>query len=294
MKHFDKEILDSISQQDMEVPKHVHDKIEETLLNLPERVEKPKIHVIRRIMLPVAACMAFIFLGLMPNVSAAYAKAVDNIPVLGSLVRVFTIRNYDFSNENYELKVNVAQVEDEENPAAGEHINKNIDQLTGAVMEQFYHDMELSNNNGHGTIHVDYETMTNTEQWFTLKLTVTEIAASSNTYFKFYHIDRTTGNYVTLGSLFEKEDFEVLEQWIVDNMKAQMEEDPQKVYWVEQTELGQTLTALEEDQNFYFNDDGNLVIVYDKYEVGPGSMGCPEFEIPREVYQSYLRYQPGK
>lgn len=296
MNRFDKEILKSLSQEEVRVPKHIHDQIEETLENLPQRVENPKIHVFRNIVGPIAACLAFVFLGLIPNISVAYAKAVDDIPVLGDLVRVFTIRNYEYSdaNENYELKVNIARIDDMQNAEAGELINKNIDELTSAVMEQFYHDMELSNGNGHGSIHIDYETVSNTEQWFTLKLIVSEVAASSDTYFKFYHIDRTTGKYVTFRSLFKEEDFPVIEQWIVDDMKAQMAEDENKVYWVEETELGQSLTALEEDQNFYFNEKGNLVIVYDKYEVGPGSMGCPEFEIPKEVYQSYLRYQPGK
>ncbi len=294
MKHLKKELLESVSQQDVQVPKHVHDKIEETLAGLPQRVAKPKIHVMRKIAIPAAACLAFVFLALLPNISMVYAKAVNKIPVLGDLAQVFTIRNYDFSNENYELQVSVAKVDDKKNPEAGEHINQNIDQLTSSVIEQFYHDMELANGNGHGSIHIDYETMTNTEQWYTLKLMVTETAASSNTYYKFYHIDRTTGNYVTLESLFEQEDFQILEQWIVDDMKAQMEEDSSKTYWIEETALGQTLTALDEDQNFYFNDKGNLVIVYDKYEVGPGFMGCPEFEIPREVYKSHLRYQLGK
>lgn len=294
MKHLKKELLKSVSQQDVQVPKHVHDKIEETLAGLPQRVAKPKIHVMRKIAIPAAACLAFVFLALLPNISMVYAKAVNKIPVLGDLAQVFTIRNYDFSNENYELQVSVAKVDDKKNPEAGEHINQNIDQLTSSVIEQFYHDMELANGNGHGSIHIDYETMTNTERWYTLKLMVTETTASSNTYYKFYHIDRTTGNYVTFESLFEQEDFQILEQWIVEDMKAQMEEDSSKTYWIEETALGQTLTALDEDQNFYFNDKGNLVIVYDKYEVGPGFMGCPEFEIPQEVYKSHLRYQLGK
>ncbi len=294
MKHLEKELLKSVSQQDVQVPKHVHDKIEDTLASLPQRVETPKIHVIRKIAVPIAACLAFVFLALMPNISMVYARAMNEIPVLGDLVRVFTIRNYDFSNENYELQVSVAKVDDEKNPKAGEYINKNIDELTSSIIEQFYHEMGLANGNGHGSIHIDYETITNTEQWYTLKLMVTETAASSNTYYKFYHIDRTTGKYVTFGSLFEKEDFPALEKWIVEDMKTQMEEDPSKAYWIEETALGRTLTALDEDQNFYFNEKGNLVIVYDKYEVSPGFMGCPEVEIPREVYQSYLRYQLGK
>ena len=33
----------------------------------------------------------------------------------------------------------------------------------------------------------------------------------------------------------------------------------------------------------------NIVIVYNKYEVAPGSMGCPEFVIDKKIYEKYLK-----
>ena len=49
---------------------------------------------------------------------------------------------------------------------------------------------------------------------------------------------------------------------------------------------GETVTSLSDGcfRN-YFDDKGDLVIVFEKYDVAPGYMGCPEFVIPREVYQ---------
>ena len=38
-----------------------------------------------------------------------------------------------------------------------------------------------------------------------------------------------------------------------------------------------------------FSEDGNIVILFDKYEAAPGYMGCPEFEIPETVYAEYLK-----
>ncbi|MDY3927926.1 MAG: RsiV family protein [Clostridia bacterium] len=43
---------------------------------------------------------------------------------------------------------------------------------------------------------------------------------------------------------------------------------------------------MKEDQNFYINDSGNIVICFDKYEVAAGAQGCPEFEIPKSVVES--------
>ena len=37
--------------------------------------------------------------------------------------------------------------------------------------------------------------------------------------------------------------------------------------------------GIKPDQSFFINDRGNPVIVFEKYEIAPGSMGIQEFEI---------------
>lgn len=39
--------------------------------------------------------------------------------------------------------------------------------------------------------------------------------------------------------------------------------------------------SIRSDIDFYINEAGNPVIVFDKYEVAPGFMGRPEFEITK-------------
>lgn len=288
---FDQEIRDALQQEPISVPASVHERTEQILDALPEKESKPKLFVLPRAVVratQAAACILFVLLVLLPNVSVAYAKAVENIPVIGSLVEIFTIRNYFYSDDRHELDVQVPQVSDPGNQNASDLINKNVNQLTAAVIQQFYDELEITHDKGYGSIYIDYETVTNTDKWFTLKLTVTELAASSNTYFRFYHIDRTTGTYVTFGDLFDEADYPALEQLIIKQMRREMDENEDAVYWIDGAEAGESFTALSGTQNFYFDDAGNLVIVYNKYEVGPGSMGCPEIEIPLQDFQSYL------
>lgn len=40
---------------------------------------------------------------------------------------------------------------------------------------------------------------------------------------------------------------------------------------------------IKPDQNFYINENGNIVICFDKYEVAAGAQGSPEFEIPNDL-----------
>lgn len=46
---------------------------------------------------------------------------------------------------------------------------------------------------------------------------------------------------------------------------------------------------IDADQNFYINDQNQLVIVFDEYEVAPGSMGMPEFVLPTDILKEILQ-----
>ncbi|WP_322020199.1 RsiV family protein [Clostridium butyricum] len=42
---------------------------------------------------------------------------------------------------------------------------------------------------------------------------------------------------------------------------------------------------IKENQDFYINNDGNLVICFDEYEVAPGYMGTLEFIISDKIFK---------
>ena len=62
------------------------------------------------------------------------------------------------------------------------------------------------------------------------------------------------------------------------------------MYWVDYDEVAEwNFERLKADQNFYFDGTGNLVIVFDEYEVAPGYMGAQEFTVEREVFEGLLK-----
>lgn len=288
---FDQEIREALQGEQIPVPESVHRRTEMLLDSLPEKETRPQLCILptaTRRFVSAAACILFVLLVVLLNLSVTYAHAMENIPIIGDLAEIYTVRNYFYSDDRHELDADVPEVNDPNNQQASNLINKDVNELTEAVIQKFYDDLEISHDTGYGSIYIDYETITNTDKWFTLKLTVSEVQGSSNTYFKFYHIDRTNGTYVTFGDLIDSEDFGDIEQIIRTQMEAEMDSNPDVVYWTEDTELGQSITALSAEQNFYFDDAGNLVIVYNKYEVGPGSMGCPEIVISKDNFEKYL------
>ena len=288
MNNFDKYIKSKAAKEQTDIPDSVKNRIEQTLADLPEK--KPVIKQIR--ILPriaaSAACFVFIILFLLPNVSVTYAQALEPIPVIGDIVRVVTIRNYFYSDDKHEMDIDVPKIEGDND--AAENINQDINQLTETLVEQFYEDVELIGDEGHSSIYLDYETVTNTDTWFTLKIRVHEAAGSSNTYYKFYHIDKRTNEIVKLGDLAKDNSFyDVLVKEIKRQMKLQMENDSSVVYWLDDSIIGKDYVSLTENHNFYWNDNGDLVIIFDKYEVGPGAMGTPEFVIDRGVFKDFLK-----
>ena len=289
MNDFDKYIKSKVAEEQTDIPDSVKNHIEQTLADLPEK--KPVIKQIRIFprIAAAAACFVFIMLFLLPNVSVTYAQELEQIPVIGDIVRVVTIRNYFYADDKHEMNIDVPQIEGEDSEAV-DYINKDVSELTTALVNQFYKDLEITGNNGYGSIHVNYEVTTNTERWFTLKLSVSETAASSNTYFAFYHIDKKQGKIVELGDLFNTDKFsDSLVAEIKKQMQKQMANDENISYWIKDSEIGEDFAAVSADHNFYWNENGDLVIIFDKYEVGPGSMGTPEFVIDKEIIRDVLK-----
>ena len=289
MNDFDKYIKSKAAEEQTDIPDSVKNHIEQTLADLPEK--KPVIKQIR--ILPriaaAAACFVFITLFVLPNVSVAYAQTLEQIPVIGDIVRVVTIRNYFYADDKHEMNIDVPQIEGEDSEAV-DYINKDVSELTTALVNQFYKDLEITGNNGYGSIHVDYEATTNTDRWFTLKLSVSETSASSNTYFEFYHIDKKQGKIIELGDLFNTDKFsDILVAEIKMQMQEQMANDENISYWINNSGIGEEFATVSAEHNFYWNENGDLVIIFDKYEVGSGSMGTPEFVIGRDVIKDILK-----
>ena len=289
MNDFDKYIKSMASEENTDIPDSVKNKIEETLAALPEK----NIHIKKTKILPriaaTAACFIFVIFFLLPNVSVAYAEAFEEIPIIGRLIKVITVRNYFYSDDYHEMDIDVPKVSGEDGDAA-DYINNDVNKLTDTLVKQFYKDLDSIGDSGHSSIYVDYETVTNTESWFTLKMRVHEAAGSSNTYYKYYHIDRKSGKIIKLSDLSEDEGFlETLEKEIRRQMRSQMNNDTSKIYWLDDSVIGKDYVAVTPEHNFFWNENGDLVIVFDKYEVAPGAMGTPEFTVDKALISDMLK-----
>lgn len=282
MNNFDSHLKKFAKEEDFKVPESVSKVVDDTLASLPDNSNCRRRRVVKQI-LSAAACLLLVFLVVLPNCSPAYAQALENIPVISSIIEVVTVRNYKYSDDNHTLDIDVPHVTGQ-NSDAENYINKDIDEMTKLLSDRFYRELEADEGKGHGSVHVDYEVVTNTDKWFTLKLRVCEAYGSGNTYYKYYHIDKIKGCIVDLSDLAIDDSFySKLKAEVQRQMKVEMSEDKNIEYWLEDDPFGVFYLEPGENSNFYWNSDGDLVIVFNKYDAAPGFMGTPEFTVKKSV-----------
>jgi len=276
-------------KEDIKAPEKYLKSIDETLNNLQDTNEKIHVKPIWGYSLKFALAIALITFVVLPNLSSEVSYAMQKLPVIGNLIKVITIKNYFDKDGNSELNANVPNIENKENiiSKSNEKINTDVQELTKRIINKYYEEKDPNN---HMSVEINSDIITNTSNWFTLKLTISETLASSSLEYKYYHIDKKTDQMVRIADLFDGEEYkEVISDEIKKQMKDRMKENENIVYWIDAELKDCSFSKINDNQNFYFSENGNIVIVFDKYEVGPGSSGAPEFEIDKSIYERYQK-----
>ncbi|MBD5526212.1 MAG: DUF3298 domain-containing protein [Lachnospiraceae bacterium] len=296
LKELEKRLLEEKKRyQEIPVPEELKGRLEEAT-KTPGKVHRFRIPAV------VAATVALLVL--LPNTGANIAYAMGNIPLIGKLFQAVTFRDYQYESERFDADVEVPQivVEDtgetsEETEADSkqlqetiEQVNFDIEEVTNQLIEEFKASAELGES--YGSLEIHHETVTDNEQYFTLKLSIFQVAGSGSESYKFYTIDKKSGKQIQIADLFQENSgyADVISEDIRNQMRAAMAEDEMNMYWVDNTDMPDiNWEGIKEDQNFYFDGKGNIVFVFDEYEVAPGYMGAQEFMVERFVYEDFLK-----
>ena len=268
------------------VPEKGKEKMEEAVMRAKEK--KERIRRKRRIRSVGSAAAVFAILLILPNTSRTAAAAMQQIPVLGNFFQVVTIREYQVDEERYQADVKVPEVVPEHMDGISEEtaqqtkettdaINFDIRQATEELIEEFKSTMEEFED-GYGDIIVDSEVLTDDEKWFSLDLVLYQGAGSGYERHRHYTIDKTTGRRAELSDFFGEDYVETISEEVRAQMRKRMAEDENVTYWIDYEDVPEwNFESIAEDQDFYVNKDGKVVICFNEYEVAPGYMGCVEF-----------------
>lgn len=284
---FDDMLRQRLQSEQFPVPRDFTDRVDETLAELPSRPSRRRGYWMQTLT-ALAAVLALAVA--LPNASAAMADAMGSLPVLGPLFRAVTFRTYEVEEGSNHVSIQVPQVVDEGAESAGaEEINQQVTDYTDQLIAAYENDLHAD---GYFNLDVTWEVVTDTDRWFTLRLSTDLVMASGNHQERYYHIDKATGEQQTLSALFP-ETFDyvtVISDELKAQMRARMEADAREHYWLEDDPLGSTyFDTIDPEQDFYFDENGRIVIPFDKYEVGPGSTGSPRFTLETpEIYENLL------
>lgn len=259
---------------------------------------------------------------LLPNTSATMANAMEQIPIIGQLVKVVTFRDYQYESDRNMADIEIPEIQPADNHSAANNTNSDFDnadsnssfdnansstpnktdskvqenlnrttaeinaeikEITDKLIAEF--EENLKADGGYQDIVVKSEVLATTPEYFTLKLICYQGAGSGYQWNYFYTIDLNTGERLQLKDIFvDDSDFTTP---ISDNIKQQMQEqmdaDENVYYWLNDEIEEWNFKAITDETSFYLNEKGNIVICFNEGDVAPMYMGTVEFEIPAEV-----------
>lgn len=291
-KEMSEEVLHSLRKEYLE-PQMSEEQMNRLKMKMEDakrenRRDRGKIRVKRAAATAAALVIAFVTL---PNTSPTIAYAMEQLPIVGQLVKVVTFRDYEYEDEKYKADVEVSELavdsELEGSQATlektADEINAEIQEITNELLDEFAKHMKEEL--GYKELIVKSEVLTTTEEYFTLKLSCYEAEASGYEWNYFYTIDLGSGERLQLKDIFiEGAEYIVpISENIKEQMRSQMAIDENVSYWLDDEMEELNFKTISEDVSFYINEKDHLVISFNEGEVAPMYMGVVEFEIPEEV-----------
>lgn len=227
------------------------------------------------------------------NLSAPFAKAMQSLPVIGPVFRVITFRQYSDDQGNFVAEISVPKIE-QDDPTTPldtclDQMNQSLAGYADGIIAQYEEDLANSGGVGHESVYSDFQVLRDSDRLLSICIRTDIVMAGSNSFVKIYHLDKQTQTMIELADLFAPGSDYVgrISENIKQQMRTRMAQDDQVSYFLDQ-ENGLDFASIDADENFYIDSDGNLVLVFDKYEVAPGYMGVVEFTIPRSEIEDLL------
>lgn len=279
--------------EEIKVPENMKERMEASIARAKKDKRKVKKVKLWKTCTSAAAVLAIVLI--LPNTSQTAAAAMQQIPLLGNLFKITTIREYQVDEERNMANVKVPQVEVQDSTdgntdadtaaqakKSADAINFDIEEETNKLIDEFKESMK--NEEGYQDIYIDSKVLTDNDRLFSLELILYQGAGSGYEQHKHYTVDKLTGKELTLKDLCGNDYVDTISEEVKKQMKEQMAADESVKYWLDDPDVPEwNFDKIAEDQDFYVDAEGHVVICFNEYDVAPGSMGCVEFTMPQTV-----------
>lgn len=226
------------------------------------------------------------------NTNESFARAMGDVPIIGSLAEVFTVREYREENDTDLIEAKIPAIKNTGNEDLEDRINYEISSKINEVLEEAraraeeYKEAVLSTG---GTmddyiptkINVDYKITYQDDKIISFVITKSESSASAYQEQYFYNIDIQNGKELNLRDVLGEDYKKIVDEEVNKQIRERMEKNEENIYFT--AEEGGFYGIENEYQDFYIDENKKATVVFQKYEIAPGYMGIQNFEIPNDV-----------
>lgn len=199
---------------------------------------------------------------------------------------------------NYEAEVTVPEIRGMADTAYQDSLNDYIQSVAYGVIDQFEDEArtildDFLDEKPYYMVNYNFYIAMESESILTLALEYFTAAGSSYSSTSFFNFNKQTRELILLDDYFLPGSgaANLLRDEILRQMREQMANDADIVYWIDRNaaELNEALNwddllaSVGNNNQYLIDENGDLVIVFNKYDVAPGNMGNPEFTIPMDV-----------
>lgn len=233
----------------------------------------------------MAACLA-VTVGVL-NLSPTAAKAAAEVPVLGGLFQVLTVRRYEQERDQVYYQAEVPGIESQ--AAVAQRVNQEIQERVDAHLEECrklweeYREAFLATG---GTeeewaertmdVKVDYEIKSQSETAVSFVVNLFQGSFSAYNEQYYYNLDLVNDRDITLRDLLGDDWINLCNRSIQSQIDASSDADGFSYFFP--PEDGGFVTV-DETTAFYIREDGEVVVVFPRYAIAAGAAGSPEFVI---------------
>ena len=217
------------------------------------------------------------------NTVPAFAKTIYEIEGIGVLGRFFTFREYKYADTVQYINVKMPEFHYTKDATLENRVNLEISKF---VHEQYnnaqenakeYYDAFIATGGKEEDFHpievnIDYHIYYTSDKIVSFVLTKTESFSSAYTSYYYYNLDLETGRNFSIKELLGTNYKSIIEKSIQKEIATWSKEKKSMLFDPESIQ-----NYVQENQSFYINDKNQIVIVFEKYQIGVGTLGQVEF-----------------
>lgn len=272
---------------DIEIPKELDIMINKTIEDVNE--ERSLSNNQRKKTMGSRGIAGLVALGLivMPlNMSPSIASFANELPIVGVIAKLLTFRSYDFEEDVARGEVTIPEIEGLTDERYEEQINTLIQERVSLALEESkmraaeykeayietggteeeYADRKIQ-------VKIDYKVFSSSPKVLSFLVYSHESLAAVYATYDYYNIDMENNRALSLKDLMGSNYKELVTKTVNDYIQ-----DTKDDYGYFEDALAGNWT-LREDIDFYVNEAGHVVLVFQKYELASGASGRLEVEI---------------